>query len=832
VSPAHAYLEGLPFPADRFQYEAADAIDRGESVVVTAPTGSGKTVVAEAAIARARALGQRALYTTPIKALSNQKFGELRDQYGAQSVGLLTGDNSINGSADVVVMTTEVLRNMMYAASPDLDGVGVVVLDEVHYLQDRARGAVWEEIIIHLDRAIPLVCLSATVANAEEFAGWIGQRRGATRLVVETERPVPLDVAYLVRDSFSGHELRLFPAFSGDRPNERLASMLRRDRGRRHRYVAPRRFETCAYLQQRNLLPAIYFLFSRKGCEAAARTVVERGLRLTSAEEADRIEEIAHRVTAHLDPLDLQVLGFSSLLALMRRGVAPHHAGMVPALKEAVEQLFAAGLIKLVFATETLALGINMPARTVALESLSKFTGDGHETLQPGDFTQLTGRAGRRGIDTDGTAVVLHSPYLEFERVAGIAARGSHALRSSFRPTYNMAVNLIARYDRPTAELLLGSSFAEYHRSRQQVDLAAEIEADEVRIAELRTEASHPSIDVFAHLDDEQRSHAAVMARLVGDAPPGTVLEWDQRGRTEQIAVVAVGRGKQPRVLGVNAEGDERRIASGKLPANLRIIGQIELPTPFRPRNASYRAEVARVLAAFEPIGTPVPAYEDVGGEDISRQLDAARAVRRLERRVEARRRRAASTPPAIVERFEATRSVLQRFDYVAGWSLTAKGEQLRTIYNELDLVLAESLASGLWGGLGPAEVAGVASCFTYQARGSDDIAAWVPELDAHGATIDRIWQAVTAAERDAGLEPSRQPDPGFAPMIMAWTRGSELHELFDEDDGAVGDFVRNARQLVDLLRQIEETGTLPAGVIATSLGRIDRGVVAAAGAV
>ncbi|MFH1103657.1 MAG: DEAD/DEAH box helicase, partial [Actinomycetota bacterium] len=405
------YLAGLPFDPDRFQAEAGAAIDRGETVVVCAPTGSGKTVVAEAAVARALGRGERALYTTPLKALSNQKFGDFRRRLGAEAVGLLTGDNSINGRAPVVVMTTEVLRNMMYAASPDLADVGVVVLDEVHYLQDRARGPVWEEIIIHLDPGIRLVCLSATVANAEEFAGWIEARRGATTLVVETERPVPLESVYLLRDRWEGGRLRLLPVFEDGarrRPNGRLSAMLRAHDAGHRRYGPPRRTETCEFLRQEGLLPAIYFIFSRAGCNGAAAAMVDHGLRLTTAEEAAAIGAAAAEHTAHLDTGDLGVLGYGRWLAGLEAGVAPHHAGLVPAFKETVEHLFAAGLVKLVFATETLSLGINMPARAVVLESLTKFSGEGHELLQAGDYTQLTGRAGRRGIDRRGTAVVLH----------------------------------------------------------------------------------------------------------------------------------------------------------------------------------------------------------------------------------------------------------------------------------------------------------------------------------------------------------------------------------------------------------------------------------------
>lgn len=458
------FFESLPFRPDPFQTMAAEAVERGSSVVVTAPTGAGKTLVAEAAVHLSLERGRRVFYTTPLKALSNQKFRDFAAVYGAERVGLLTGDNTINGGAPIVVMTTEVLRNMIYAGG-DLSSVDTAVLDEVHYLQDRFRGAVWEEVIIHAPRHIRLVCLSATVANADEFTDWLRARRGRAELVIEDHRPVPLERWWAAKDRFEGkiHTLPLFEeAAGGSRPNRSISGMLARRGGRRRRFATPRRLEMVERLAALDMLPAIYFVFSRAGCdESAARTAVT-GVRLTNREEQEEIRRRAEQGAARLEAADLRALGYDQWLAALEKGVAAHHAGMVPAFKEVVEQLFCDGLVKLVFATETLSLGINMPARTVVLDSLTKFTGEGHELMLPGEFTQLTGRAGRRGIDEVGHGVVLHSPYVPFERAASIAHLGSHPLRSKFRPTYNMAVNLVANYPRRQAERLLEASFAQF----------------------------------------------------------------------------------------------------------------------------------------------------------------------------------------------------------------------------------------------------------------------------------------------------------------------------------------------------------------------------------
>lgn len=485
------------FVLDRFQREAVEHLDAGRSVLVAAPTGAGKTVVAEHAIDRALAGGGRAFYTTPIKALSNQKFHDLtRRLAGRARVGLLTGDNSIDGGAEVVVMTTEVLRNMLYGpdrleagAEPDgpdrpqgaaaarsnrLDNVATVILDEVHYLQDAYRGPVWEEVIMHLPRPVTLVCLSATVSNHAELGDWIRSVRGETAVVSETERPVELTSLYGVADRRGGSTL-LTPILDEGRPN-RQCRRFDSEAGRRQRHWRagrwgpPRRAELIAELEARDMLPALWFIFSRNGCEQAAAGLVRTGVRLAAGDESARIRAVARSRLAGFEPDDLAELGASEWVGALERGVAFHHAGMVSAFKETVEQCFAEGLVKVVFATETLALGVNMPARSVVIEKLTKFDGAAHSQLSPAQYTQLTGRAGRRGIDRAGYAVVGWSPFTAFDEVADLAASRSFHLRSAFRPTYNMAANLLERLDPDAARQLMARSFAQYQADRSYRD--------------------------------------------------------------------------------------------------------------------------------------------------------------------------------------------------------------------------------------------------------------------------------------------------------------------------------------------------------------------------
>src|SRR5687768_15000586 len=468
------------FEFDEFQLQACHALADGSSVLVAAPTGAGKTVVGEFAAWMAIRGGGKTFYTTPIKALSNQKYADFLGIYGPTDAGLLTGDNSLNADASVVVMTTEVLRNMIYEDSSTLKDLHYVVLDEVHYLQDRYRGAVWEEILIHLPVDVQIIWLSATISNAEEFGEWLQTLRGRTEVIIEEKRPVDIRHWYFGSDE-------LLPMFvhtpdGQAMPNPRGRELeRRRKRDNRHtrggrrvvekRGRIPLRTEVLERLNSDDMLPAIYFIFSRKGCDEAVRQCLRDGLRLTNPAERQRIIEYADLRVAELSPNELDVLGYDEWIAGLSRGIAAHHAGMIPPFKETVEVLFSRGLVKAVFATETLALGINMPARSVVIESLMKFTGEKHEQLTPGQYTQFSGRAGRRGLDELGHCVVLLQRFIPFEGITRLASTRTYPLISSFQPSYNMAVNLVRNYDLDEAEHLVNSSFAQFQADRDVVRL-------------------------------------------------------------------------------------------------------------------------------------------------------------------------------------------------------------------------------------------------------------------------------------------------------------------------------------------------------------------------
>ncbi len=467
----------LPFALDDFQHEAFRALDSGHSVLVSAPTGSGKTLVASYAVHRALAAHGKAFYTTPLKALSNQKYAELVASYGEEHVGLLTGDTTLRPRAPVVVMTTEVLRNMLLAGSDLLEGLHTVVLDEVHFIQDPYRGGVWEEVLVLCPAEVRFVCLSATVNNADELGGWLRTVRGHTAVIVERQRPIVLRHHFAVHRREDDETLLCpllldngKPGGEGLRIDQAVRRALQgrsahwqgRGRGPRLPFRAPRRTEMVEELGRREMLPAIVFIFSRAACDDAVHQVVRDGVRLTDAAERSAIRQVAERRVEPLSDDDLSVLGFDEWLEGLERGVAAHHAGLVPLFRETVEECFAAGLLKVVFATETLSLGINMPARSVVIERFTKYGGAGRATLTSGEYLQLTGRAGRRGLDEEGHAVVAWSSEITFAEAARVASAPPPDLRSAFRPTYNLAVNLVARFDRDTAGAVLQRSFAQW----------------------------------------------------------------------------------------------------------------------------------------------------------------------------------------------------------------------------------------------------------------------------------------------------------------------------------------------------------------------------------
>jgi ATP-dependent RNA helicase HelY len=888
------FAAGLGFTLDRFQHQAIDALRAGRSVLVAAPTGAGKTVVGEFCCHDAIVTGGKTFYTTPIKALSNQKYRDLCATYGDAEVGLLTGDRAVNGDAAVVVMTTEVLRNMLYERSTTLAGLRYVVLDEVHYLADRARGAVWEEVLIQLGSSVQVAALSATVSNAEQFGDWLDQVRDGCDVVIEEQRPIPLRHHYYVNDRIydtfrtgakqgaTAERRRQAAQARAGVPNPDVVMLERRARQRnrvtsRGRRLAPEvrlrwpdRADVVAELDDRGWLPAIVFVFSRAGCDKAVRELLHAGISLTTPAERDEIAVIVDTLLAELPAEDLALLDHAAWRDGLLRGVAAHHAGMIPAFKEAVEVCFQQGLLQIVVATETLALGINMPARTVVIERLEKYNGEAHVMLTPGEYTQLTGRAGRRGIDRVGHAVVLYQRDLDFATVAGLVGTRAYPLRSSFAPSYNMAVNLLRVHTLPQAEMLLGASFAQFQADRETAGLGARLVEVEDGLAGY---AEHLGCDRgdwgeywTARRDLSRREkrrkrasrQAADSARRDGVASltPGDVLRVPGAGRRGLVAVIGVQLTRNGIPL-AQVVADDRtllRIGPRELDGPAVVVDRVRLPNRGNPRQRDYRDAVASRLrnvdvdpAPLTPGATAVAPHPDdsvitelreqVRGHPCHRCPDRGDHERwqyraddlvdeatKLRRQIERR-------TGSLVRQFHRIVKVLRELDYLdAGPAPTAAGRRLAGIYSDVDLLVAESLRRGLLDSLDPAEFAGICALFLYEPRGGDttvDPELPTPRLRRACAAVLDLAEELRAVEDAAGLTPMQALDAGFVAPAWRWASGRSLGQALAGMDLTGGDFVRNVKQLADLAGQLREAAEPPvAAVAARAGGALHRGII------
>ena len=843
------FRDSLSYALDEFQIRACSSLQDGRSVLVAAPTGAGKTVIAQFAIQLAVAHGDRVFYTAPIKALSNQKYTELADAYGPDRVGLLTGDTTINRDAQIVVMTTEVLRNMIYSGT-DLSALKYVVLDEVHYLGDRFRGPVWEEVIIHLPLHVLLVSLSATVSNAEEFGAWLAEVRGHTDVIVSEHRPVPLHNHVAV-----GTTLHPLFAPAGYEVNKELLQAVRRfgpSPGRRRRghfhtkYQRPSRAALISALERDSLLPAIFFIFSRNGCNDALDQCLAAGTDLTTPAEK-------HTIMARLDDLleelpaeDLGVLGYHSFAAGLVAGMGVHHAGLIPLFKEVVEELFADGLLRVVFATETLALGVNMPARSVLLEKLTKFNGESHVTITPGEYTQLTGRAGRRGIDVEGHAVTVWNPQIDPADIAALASKRTYALRSQFTPTYNMAANLLERMTAHDAKKVLETSFAQYQADASVVGLAKEVRRNDEALAKYRAAMECDRGDFSAYfglrltLKDLEKRAGAARSKLkqrsviesLSELSVGDVIYLPSRRSFGANTVLAQMRNEAtgtrlPTVL--TGTGKVWHLRPHEVTEPAIRLGKIKMPRKFNHRIVRERHRLVDIVSdaiAEGRITDPdrltktrakAPAVGTAEIEAVREQLRAhpchscpdrethsrwAERALKLERKNSGVSSQIAGRTGSIAHVFDRVVNVLTTLKF-----LPDDSAQLRRIYGERDLLTALSIRAGLWDSLTEPEVAALACALVYEARREDSRTPRLPSAplqDAY-ARLRELWAMLVRTETDARLPNTPEPDPGMMGAIFRWCEGKNLAAALRGSDIAAGDFVRWAKQTLDLLGQIEQ---------------------------
>ena len=868
------------FPLDRFQHEAIEYLCNGRSVLVVAPTGSGKTVVAEFAVWLAEKGGNKTFYTTPLKALSNQKYRDFCAVYGPENVGLLTGDNSINAEAPVVIMTTEVLRNMIYERSDALYGLRFVVLDECHYLMDPFRGAVWEEIIIHLPVEVKIIGLSATVSNYHEFGEWLNDLRGDVETIFHDQRPVPLRHYYMI----GGIMVNLLSGRSPQVVDEYEKSMKKRGGGGkkpRTKHLIPRRADVVTRLHKSGMLPAIYFIFSRAGCDAGVTHCIEAGADLTSPEEKKSIEEQVLSRMAWLPEEDLKVFGFDQWLEALKMGLSSHHAGRLPIFKEVVEDLFAQGLVKAVFATETLSLGINMPAKTVVIESLYKFSGESHEFLTSTEYTQFTGRAGRRGIDKVGNAVTLYNPMVQFSQVQKLAEMESLPIRSSFTLSYNMAVNLLRYHDLENAVHLLNSSFAQFHADRDVVRLersrgkmAKRLRTHEKKVAcergnaleyfKLRTEVSRMEREMA---EERKRRRKELVNRELEELLVGDVIVLHRKGARRPAVVLDISEDKygNPRLSTMDDRGHFLKVSYGQFPLPPQAIGH--LGTSFLPADSKAKEKKLRqALAGFQ-----IPLPQDWEGEHTLPHRDELASARqdlecktchvcenreqcmeacqqmqniqveiaRIEKQMEAR-------SDVSSRRLTDIKKVLGRLGYLEEDRPNLKGLILSRIYNECDLLLVECLQEGVFQPLNAAETAAYASVFVFESREgpasrraggrgrgrepATSSAIPTPALEEAVAWTRSIEGRIKALESRERLDLLRPVDAGFVRVVHDWACGEDLEYMASSyPQYSAGDFVRSMKQVLDILRQIKEVAEDPylSRKVSEAMDLIHRSIVA-----
>lgn len=753
-------MSEFPFELDDFQKEACEIIDNGESVVVCAPTGAGKTVIAQHAINNALKQGCRIFYTTPLKALSNQKFYDFCEQYGADKIGLLTGDTSINRGAQIVIMTTEVFRNMLYgtnfgAVADNLKDVRYVVLDEVHYMNDEQRGTVWEESIIYCPTNIQIIALSATVANCDELTNWINTVHSKTKLVNTDFRPVPLRFFYFD----SSQPYKLLPLLT---PDGKLNNKIKPEkpqwaRGkdkRKKTYVK----QIIQNLADNDMLPAIYFTFSRKKCDEQMEKC--SGLGLNTRKEQEEIKAFIEEFIAE----NPHLYGNKHIEYLIQ-GVASHHAGLLPAWKNLVEKLFQKGLIKVVFATETLAAGINMPARSTVISSTSKRTDSGHRMLTANEFLQMSGRAGRRGMDKVGYVTVVGTPFQTPEEVAELVLSDSNPLESKFSPSYSMVLNLLQRFNLEESKELILKSFGYYSSDYRLKPILFQLE----------------------QYDKEIEERSFICPNKLSD---DKMLEYDKL-----------------RFLYVQNRQTYKKIVKQEKSKHRPLSSEV---VEFGKRNK----EELHKLQTFA-CDTCKLYKKHSKNLEVLKRIDSKK--KKLLKEIEKQK-------DIYWNKFIAHRAVLKEYGYIQNDYPTEKGKTTSQIRSENELYLAEIIFSGVLENLTPSQLAGVICALTTEELRIE--IPYIPFSEPVRKTLNQIRNIKRKLEKVQSKYDIEAPlyiNPYFSSLIELWVEGAEWETVSEQIEIGEGDIVRAFKRVVDILRQLTTIDNIPETLVFTAREAIEK---------
>jgi superfamily II RNA helicase len=848
-------LEDLfPFQLDDFQMQAIAALNAEKSVVVCAPTGSGKTLIGEYAIHRALAQGRRVFYTTPLKALSNQKLRDFREQFGAEQVGLLTGDVSVNRDAPILVMTTEIFRNMLYGTpigqvGTSMIGVEAVVLDECHYMNDRQRGTVWEESIIYCPREIQLVALSATVANSDQLTDWIDQVHGPTELIYSDFRPVPLQFLFC---SPKG----LFPLLNN---NQKSINPRLRQRGKpKGKQDSPSLAYVISQLQQRDMLPAIYFIFSRKGCDQAINEL--NNFSLVNEREAALLKT---QIDAFLERNS--DLGRSGQIDPLYRGIAAHHAGILPAWKGLVEELFQQGLIKVVFATETLAAGINMPARTTVISSLSKRTDRGHRLLNASEFLQMAGRAGRRGMDEVGYVVTVQNRFEGASEAAYLATSGADPLISQFSPSYGMVLNLLQTHSLEEARELIERSFGQYLSTlylkpqQQEIDrIEAELEHQQAQLASIepallasyeklneRVKEERRLLKTLQH--QAQELQAQDMATALPFAIAGTVLSLKGKNVATQNPLSAVlvskvqGSGHFPYlvclsqvnrwhvvtvsdVVGLHAEFPrltgvdhleppiDMAMKPGQSRSGNEETAAIAQKIPQPPSEADIAPEVREQMERVAMVEEQITSHPVHQWGNPGNLLKRQHRINRLKEELSDRQQKLGKLSQRYWQEFLNLMEILQQFGGLEDLTPTPLGQVAAAIRGDNELWLGLALASAELDQLDPHHLAAACAALVTEVSRPDSWANYEPpgEVEEALGGLRGIRRQLFQLQRRHQIIFPVWLEYDFIGLVEQWALGEEWAELCANTSLDEGDVVRILRRTLDFLSQIPHVPHLP----------------------
>ncbi|HLC42043.1 MAG TPA: DEAD/DEAH box helicase [Methylomirabilota bacterium] len=852
------------FPFDDFQVQAIRAILEGDSVIVSAPTGAGKTLIAEFSIYRALRAKQRIAYTTPLKALSNQKYADFCRQFGVAEAGILTGDVKVNSTAPLLVMTTEILRNMFYTGG--LSGLGFVVLDECHYMGDSARGTVWEEIIVNAPKDVRLVALSATVSNVEEIADWISLVHRPIVAITHPDRPVPLQ--YLVCDQsaqvYPIDALRHGALRGTGEPSDG------RDRRRwRARWVADPT-QVIEELAEREWLPAIYFIFSRAGCERAMDSLLADGTSLLTTQQSREVEQAIQEAVQETPGMNDSLLN-QTILQALRRGAGLHHAGILPTIKRLTETLFERGLTKVVFATETMSLGIHMPARSVVLQSLTKRTDQGFRTLTHNELTQMAGRAGRRGIDPQGQCVIALDHRDSVESVLTVVEGPSEPIESQFRLSYGSVALLLSSGSSP--EIIrrqVESSFGQYQNLKRICRVEDEARKLEASLAEARAYdapcGDFSRIGRYRALRQEVAEHRRREGRERGrrrdplDAEPGRLVLLRRRGGGTLGVVLASHPRKGRSVVDVLLpHGTPVRAKISHIKKIFWATPAIPLPHGLRQPGRDHLRDMARQSDYSRAVVEQMEKYslnellERERRDGPEGQIEAVechrcpwnaqprcdqawKAVEQIETRLGQRREALRVIKNAYWEEFCRVQTVLERFGAARDAKLTSKGVLVASLRHDNELLVAEVVHRGILADTTSAEAACLCSCLSEESRSGDSSAVkrflkTRAKLKRKLQQIESVAQTVFEAQREHHLSLPVSVNPGFLPAVYRWASGDDDWTSIVEESfgGHEGDLIRAFRRVIDVLRQLSDSSEVPqalASLLGETARRLDRGIV------